>query len=187
VQTRLPPWWGREYVVHRWTCFAGTSILLGCAAAVLSCDPEYAPRWGPRLASRWALLAAALLWANGFAVPVEVPLAYHLRGAGFALAVAWIYGNQGGRVARALEVAPLRYVGTISYGVYLYHGLLVTTGPERVPGHAWPPARWLGVLLLAVVAPASYRFLESRFIRFGKRFRQREKVVAPEREPVGAA
>ncbi|HEX5135337.1 MAG TPA: acyltransferase [Planctomycetota bacterium] len=186
VQLRLPPWFARDYVPHRWTCFAGTSILLGCVAAVLSCDTEYAPRWGPLLRSRGALLLAALLWANGFVVPAEMPLAYHLRGAGFALLVAWIYGNQGGRAARALEVAPLRYVGTISYGVYLYHGLFVTTGPERVAGHAWPPARWLGVLLLAVAAPVSYRFFESRFIRLGKRFRQREKVVVRERELVGA-
>jgi peptidoglycan/LPS O-acetylase OafA/YrhL len=173
VQLRLPAWWVRDYVAHRWTCFAGTNILFGCVAAVLSCDEEYAPRWAPALASRAALAAAVALWANGFVVPEGSPLGYHLRGAGFALLVAWVHGNQGGRAARALEAAPLRYVGSISYGVYLYHELFVTTGPERVAGRAWPPPPWLGALLLAVAAPLSYRYFESRFIRLGKRFRQR--------------
>ncbi len=74
-------------------------------------------------------------------------------------------------VARALSFRPLTLLGTISYGVYLWHwpvNVLLT--PERV--HAGP---WLHVLQFAItfaIAIVSYRFLERpirrREIPFGR-------------------
>jgi len=178
VQLRLPTSWTRDYVAHRWTCFAGTNILFGCVAAVLSCDQDYAPRFAAILRSRAAFALGLALWANAFVVPPTSPLCYHLRGAGFALLVGCLYHNQRGRAARLLELPPLRYLGVISYGIYMYQGLFLTTGPDRVPGRVWPLPPWLGLALLAVVVPLSYHLFEARLIRVGRRFRQ---SVAPDR------
>lgn len=52
------------------------------------------------------------------------------------LALANLYRNQESRLARALEWAPLAYLGRISYGLYLYHNL----PPHRLLG-------WLSVKL----------------------------------------
>lgn len=45
-----------------------------------------------------------------------------------ALSAAWLIGRaaqgMGGLASRVLEFAPLRYIGTISYGIYVYHLML---------------------------------------------------------------
>jgi peptidoglycan/LPS O-acetylase OafA/YrhL len=41
-----------------------------------------------------------------------------------ALVVLWIAQNQGSRIAAALELRPLVYLGTISYGFYLMHNFI---------------------------------------------------------------
>jgi peptidoglycan/LPS O-acetylase OafA/YrhL len=50
-----------------------------------------------------------------------------------ALAGVWLVARaaegMGGLAGRALELAPLRYLGTISYGIYVYHNML----PELLP------------------------------------------------------
>ncbi|MEA3018480.1 MAG: hypothetical protein QOI47_4, partial [Actinomycetota bacterium] len=82
-----------------------------------------------------------------------------------------------GPVRSALSLAPLRALGRISYGVYLYHWpVFVWLTPERahVDGGALVLAQ-LGVTL--AIAVASYRFLEQP-IRRGRRVGDRRPLVA---------
>jgi len=82
---------------------------------------------------------------------------------------------------RALELAPLRFIGRISYSVYLWH-VLFYSRIAGVPIHA----RWLNTLsvlpwkLIAafVVATASYYWIEKPFVRLGHR-------LAPPSTPSG--
>lgn len=178
TRLRLPPEFAREYTSHLWSCFAGTSILFGCIAAVLVCDEEFRPRFAPFFRSRTALVLGLMLWANEFYLPHTV-LCYQLRGVGFALLLGWIYQNQESPATRLLDVRPMRYLGMVSYGIYMYQGLFLTTGPERIAGRVWPLPPWIGLALLIVVVPLSYHFFEQRFIRVGKRYRQRA-VIVPE-------
>ena len=97
---------------------------------------------------------------------------------GIALIIASVSLVPRGLLARALSVRWLRYVGTISYGLYLWH---------------WPIYLWLnhertgltGIRLLALrfavtfaVAATSYRFIESP-IRQRRWKLPRPKVTAP--------
>jgi peptidoglycan/LPS O-acetylase OafA/YrhL len=76
-----------------------------------------------------------------------------------------------GWVARALSVRPLVYVGTISYGVYVYHNLIPTVG--RALEHRFgiwlrvldvQPWRFVFMAGAAVgIAALSWRFLERPF------------------------
>ena len=80
-----------------------------------------------------------------------------------------------------LEVAPLRYIGTISYPIYLYHWMT----NKLVMTHAAPlgvPFQIVLAFTLAIIAASiSYFGVEQRFLRMKGRFitdRNRERVSA---------
>jgi peptidoglycan/LPS O-acetylase OafA/YrhL len=168
----------KAYVPGYWTCFAGTTILMGCVVAILSCDEAYRSKAAPILRSKGVLLLSVVLWANPAIEFLQVGrLSIYMHGLGCALLVGWIYHNQQSTLVRLLEWRPLRYLGTISYGIYMYQGLLLTASPVRVDGRVWPLPPWLGFVVLCVIAPLSYHFLERPLIARGRRFRQRHLVV----------
>jgi peptidoglycan/LPS O-acetylase OafA/YrhL len=73
-------------------------------------------------------------------------------------------------VARALSVRPLRLLGTISYGVYLWHWPVnVLFDAERVGLHGWP-LQALRFAITFAIAGLSYRFLERPIRRHGVPF-----------------
>jgi peptidoglycan/LPS O-acetylase OafA/YrhL len=93
-----------------------------------------------------------------------------------AAALLWLGLRGDGAWARLLRVWPLRAIGRISYGVYLFHmiGLAVSRRflgvPERIHGlrdAAFAVAVPLAVTLLA--AFASYQLVERRLIAFAQR------------------
>lgn len=77
-----------------------------------------------------------------------------------------------------LDARPLRYVGTISYGMYMLHisGIHVA---KRVVPEAWGTAGvfLVGLALTLVISDLSYRLFERRFLRLRNRFRP-----SPERQ-----
>ena len=92
-----------------------------------------------------------------------------------ALLLLWA-ARGGPTVQRWLEKAPLRYVGRISYGVYVWH-MPLTLLVQHGPAYEWLKTGWLpetlGLLLfLAVVggvATVSYYGLERPFLRLKER------------------
>jgi len=76
-----------------------------------------------------------------------------------------------GRTARWLSVAPMAYVGRISYGIYLWHFLIVQY-VGRVFGFRQSSKAFVAVVVLTLpVATASYYGLERPFLRLKDRFR----------------
>jgi peptidoglycan/LPS O-acetylase OafA/YrhL len=68
---------------------------------------------------------------------------------------------------------PLVWLGTISYGMYLFHPLIlhVVKSMTRQSGWATPGVLFVGCLVLtAIVAEGSFRFYESRFLRLKDRW-----------------
>ncbi len=83
-----------------------------------------------------AFLGLAVLLAGSFALGGNEPLVY--RGGLFALSlasgacVAGIVMSPRGSVARLLSLTPLRWLGRVSYGVYLWHWpIYLVLSPER--------------------------------------------------------
>ena len=71
--------------------------------------------------------------------------------------------------ARAVDNAYMARIGKISYGIYVYHLPLLTIARALVDPHDWLGrfVVFLGWLIIVLVtAEASFRFLESRFLRF---------------------
>ena len=85
-----------------------------------------------------------------------------------------VFGDQSrGLTRRLLAARPRVALGVISYGVYLYHGPLLSWIVPFVGGHPWTwfggtavPALTIGTLALTLpVALLSYRYVEAPFLR----------------------
>lgn len=92
-------------------------------------------------------------------------------------------------ISTLLTNRPIRYLGTISYGLYLYHAFGLNIA-ERVVGWAKPyPALYFCIILATDIAIASlsYYLFERRFLNLKDRLTRRKVEVAeePTLQPVG--
>lgn len=144
------------------------ALLIGAAAAALlvgdwpaltagwSVVRTRRGRWVARLLplAGLAVLAAASHRATGSAAEFQGGLLTLVAVAAIAV-IAPVALHQGGLVARALAWAPLVWLGTISYGVYLWHWpiFLVLNG-ERTGWSGWAlfAVRCAATLLVAAVS-----------------------------------
>jgi len=163
-----------QYFVERWSFIAGFGIALGCFAALLI-EGKQLPNRIRIIAEHPATLAiSATLYANSIFISsdswfIQNIVTSFLRTIGITFAIVWIYFNQTSLLTKLLELRFLKYIGLISYGIYMYQGLFLATGPAREPGAIWPPPPEIGFLLLIFVAPLSYHFFERPFLRLKDR------------------
>ena len=116
------------------------------------------------------LLLALLLYLN--TVYAGTPLfgvnqAIQCVGAGLFL--VYIHDRQEGVVTRLLSIPPLPYLGRISYGTYVWHGLFIGTGPGVCI--YWWQGGAIGFVFTYLTAALSFAVLEKPFLRLKKRFR----------------
>jgi len=173
------------------------SLLIGAVAGILLLRREQADPNAPRTvalrrASHWAALAAAV--ALGFIWSSTGELdAWQYRG-GFTLAavlVAVVIAGvtdpvDPGLLGRALSFTPLRAVGMISYGLYLWHWpVYVWCSPDRT-GLDGAPLAALRLAITFALATTSYLAVE-RPVRFGTFPRPAVRVLVPATAIVVAA
>ena len=92
---------------------------------------------------------------------------YIIQSAGISILLLWILYNQNSIVVNIFEFKPLEYVGKISYGIYIYHGLFIRTGPG---GNLWIQKYPINVLLTFGVAIISFEFVEKKVLLYKSRF-----------------
>lgn len=107
--------------------------------------------------------ALALRYAGANSVPLEVALDL-----GVSLSSAWLVGACASRVSgifgSVLELRTVRYVGTISYGLYLFHGFMPYVLGRYVPGFVdmmWPARAALLTVSTLAAASLSWRWFEA--------------------------
>ncbi len=188
-----------RFVVYRVTTNDITQILLpGCidslalgAYLAMTVVPEYRshplvrPIGAPVLWAGVLLFAAELAAEGSESYPMFRMVAFDMA---VALMSVWLVARaaegMGGPVGRALELAPVRYLGTISYGIYVYH-LLLPHLLSRLVGRLGHPdllaplgdqtaafLAFYGLLTIAVAA-VSWHCFEAPINRLKARFEYR--------------
>ena len=134
------------------------------AGALLALPAMGQTMMGVGLTAGLPLLAVslALRYAGLTGVPFEVALDL-----GVSLSSAWLVGRAAagftGVTGRCLSWRPAIYLGTISYGVYLFHGFMPYVLGRYVDGFvdmAWPARALLLTTATIAIASLSWRLIE---------------------------
>ena len=153
------------------------ALLIGCALAAwlrLAPRPGTGPVW-----PTWVALAALVGMAAFPSIePAGVDLRIAAHGAPLvALAAAALVVAAVGCPGRGpLVWRPLTWFGTVSYGLYLWHQVLLQAMPWGMPVVGWQ--RPVAIALAIGLAAASYYLLERPLLRVKRRF-ERASIPAP--------
>lgn len=168
--------WGR-------TDIQADGILCGVAIALLNADPVWRPRLQRFLTTpaTWGLLGALLLalqalnglnWKLDFLLISVKALLLPLLMLGTVLRSSdW--------PARLLERAPMRFVGRLSYSLYLWQQLFLVGSVDRVPGLGALQVFPLNLIAVFACAMLSLHLIEQPMIALGQRVAKRIRSGAP--------
>jgi peptidoglycan/LPS O-acetylase OafA/YrhL len=170
-------------VVYYATPIRGGEILMGGLFAVLVARGFFLStrRWAPWIAGIGVVVLASQLLMWWFVTQSDPSLKWGgLLAYSFTSGLLVLSANVDGPVRRLMSFEPLRLLGVVSYGVYLFHWpLFLLMSPERVDGWlkvvglgSLQPRTWklmiLRLVVVLVLAAVSYRWFESP-IRRGRR------------------
>jgi peptidoglycan/LPS O-acetylase OafA/YrhL len=142
----------------------GDALLFGCVLAILETRWHVAVGWLGLV----GVFALAALW------PADPGLGAQIL---FIPAAAIVSTLAVAGCPTILAWRPLAFVGRISYGLYLWHGLVI-----------WWSLPWPVAVPLSIgIACVSYFLLEQRFLRLKDRFGRARPALAPATAPAGAA
>lgn len=164
-------------VIYRSTNFRMLSLSCG---AVLAYNEEFIRASTSQLlsdATRALLLLGFLILLSSEVFTGFAPLLLFWGGSLFSCgAVIYVIRCKSGVVTSFLTSDPLRYVGSISYGLYLYHYLIYQyLGMNN--GTAVPTGTAIfGLTSTFVLAAVSYKFFERPLVDLSNRQRQAEKL-----------
>jgi peptidoglycan/LPS O-acetylase OafA/YrhL len=188
----LPGFMLEQEVLYRWTPFRIDALLLGGLLALLRRGP-----WARVLpaAARIAFAAFAgtvLFWVAlhpyarhggiGYRYPAwefTWSLSFIDLGAASILLMAL---EPRSIVARILSPRPLRWLGRISYGAYVFHdifNLLIFRFVTAHTGHYRLPTAAIGLAVTLLLAWASYRWFEAPFLRLKDRWTRPASATGP--------
>jgi peptidoglycan/LPS O-acetylase OafA/YrhL len=156
----------QNYFTERWFIPASIPILIGCLAAILH---HTQPQLTLKISStKWAFVLMVLCFSFTLYVPSElVRIGFLFRAIAVALLLLYIVHNQHKKWMCILEWKPLVYVGTISYGIYIYQGFFLRTGGGS---EIWFQKYPLNIILAVLLAILSYELIEKPILQFKKKF-----------------
>lgn len=132
-----------------------------------------ARRTATRLGLALALAGFVLTWQKPLSPAAVEAIGQSVLASGLLLCVLGLHGSSG-IAARVIGSRPLRYIGRISYGLYLYHlpiylalGVAISWSmpPGWDMGVASPWKAVLAMVAVFVAASASYRWFEGPILR----------------------
>ncbi len=152
-----------DYFVARWTIFAIKPILVGCLAAFVYSSDTFRAflrliQSHPRIDAAFGLLL--LIVFAGLYVGLAYHRSYSIAGIGFASFFVFLCRYSTSYTARILSFGPLVYLGTISYGLYVWQAVIIGTGGSS----RWIPSGPASAALILVVSVLSYEYYEKWFL-----------------------
>ena len=167
--------------IYQLTCFQLDGLAAGSLIALLVQDKSCLA-WLRRYAGTCAIVSVAVLAASSINPAFnreQNSVVFNLFGYTLivltcAFALAYLFTREHSLVSRALSIRPLIFVGTISYGMYLYTGFIARAmrwGIAPTAHHRGSIGILKLVLELAltiVVSWFSFHFYETLIIRWGR-------------------
>jgi len=171
IESLLP---GHSFYTRTDICLDG--LLWGCWMALIM----ELPAWRDRITRG---LAAGGWWLAVLAFVAVVCVRPPLYLLWIALLVPFLLvgtvTNPHGIAGRILEAKPIRWVGRMSYSLYLWQQLFLIDGPnKRAPRIAWLQTLPLNLVGALALAAASYYLIERPMIRLGHGLSRRLKAGA---------
>jgi peptidoglycan/LPS O-acetylase OafA/YrhL len=170
AQQNFPSIAGSAYAQFR-TDYRLDTLLWGCVMAfVLRESGGHLKRW----LNAWscglvlAAYAACLLFYSGL-TRIWMPMLIPLLLAGTLTHPEW-------RFSRLLELAPVRWIGKLSYSLYLWQMLFLV---DTVASPHWWQQTPVNIALAFLAAAASYYLIETRAQRFGRKLAERAGAARP--------
>ena len=202
------------YLVYTFPLFRLDGLALGGLLAVGVVDGQHTAerleRWGQRLAAPALLTAFGLVtvfFNRGHSIHMPEALVgaggphfrtllvagvYTLWTAGFASLLGWVLTGRVRGLDAVLQWRPLRFMGEVSYGLYLFHALVFPVGAyySRPVFHRLIPSSVVATTLsmlfeyavLLALTVVSWRFFERPLLRLKDRFATTnvaDKTAAP--------
>lgn len=174
--------WPEAFEGVRGSYLRGAPIVWGSLAAALLRRVEIGPR--SRSIVGVAGLGALLVLSFMMVTPTRLPTEWmtglrSLPGLLSVIVVIAVVASPGCMAARILSWAPLRWMGKRAYGIYLYHLPITMVLAFQLDVGLPDFARaLLTVALTITVAGASYRWLETPFLRLKRRYASEDEGSA---------
>jgi len=157
----------KHYHTNRWFFPAAAPIFVGSYFAIL--NQKKKENWEIFFKNKplITLIALALFIYPIYSLENLLSLSPIVQSVGVALFLIWILYNQEGKFVRLLNNRPMQYIGKISYGIYVYQGFFLRTGPggELAVQH-YP----LNIFLVFIIAILSYEFYEKKVLKLKQKF-----------------
>lgn len=154
------------YFIERWFIPASCPIIVGCLGAILNVHYTSVVN---SICSHKTLILLSIILTYSFTIyapEMLVPLGILTRSIAIVLVLQLIVLSQDKKWVQALEFKPLVYVGTISYGIYMYQGFFLRTGGGSSVWFQQFPSNIIFALALAVI---SYELIEKPILKLKNR------------------
>ena len=148
------------------------SIMVGCYLALVEGRPGVAAFWNRLSSWVWPLATSVFVvlvspWMKfRFEGAYTITIGMTLDSLAIALLIGWVVRSPESGFSRALSTPVLRYIGTRSYGLYLWQQLFLA---PKVAIWVFPFP--LNMVASLMAAECSYRCVERPFLRMRDRFR----------------
>jgi peptidoglycan/LPS O-acetylase OafA/YrhL len=150
------------------------SIAAGCVLAFIAPGIASSQRWHRVLGSHWFFLVPVIgilthlvgskgvRWSWAF----DIGLGQTTVAIAIALSIAWCLNHSAGVVIWLLNVRAIRWIGVLSYSIYLWQEVFLWQGS--------PMPLWLAAIASLIAATASYLLVERPSLLLRRKI---EKVV----------
>ena len=160
----IPHLLNKYFFVRRWFLPACAPIITGALFSYLYVTNEVKCRSFFMKNTSMFIFACALFllplycpnWLLSYVYPLQI-----IQAAGTSIMLIWIVFNQNSVFTKLLEYKPLAYIGKISYGLYIYHGIFIGTGPGSLYIQQYP----LNIILTFAIGVLSYEFYEKPILK----------------------
>ena len=194
----LRPYFANFEVTHfvrRWSFFAMDPIGIGCLAALFY-KSKWVESFVKTVKNRETILVATHLSLCAIFLWAYIGYAFHgsvtLLSIGFSCLLLDLSLFRQTLTARVLENRVFAYLGTISYGLYVWQAVINGTGSNA----RWIESPYISTALVFIVSVVSYELYEKRFLELKKNYRPERtepsekglpSLTQPQPKPVSTA